>query len=83
LRTIVTLSDIDEAINNLGYTNEKQIKTRIINALRQFYSDESSVRTVTKINPDDLISLIRDTDNRLEDSCIGDTTPVDRYPGWA
>ena len=54
MRTIVTLLGIDEAINNLGYTNEKQIKTRVIRALRQFYSDESSVRTVTKINPDDL-----------------------------
>jgi len=66
LGAIVTLSGIDKAINNLGYSNEKQIKTRVIRTLRQFYSDENSVLTVTKVNPDDLIRLIWDTGNSIE-----------------
>jgi formylglycine-generating enzyme required for sulfatase activity len=61
LRAIVTLSGIDEAIKDLGYTNDKHIKTRFIKALRQYYSDENSIRTVTEINPDDLIRFIWDT----------------------
>ena len=66
MRSIVTLSGIDEAINNLGYTNEKHIKTRVIRALRQFYSDEHSIRTITRIEADDLIKSIWDTDNSIE-----------------
>jgi hypothetical protein len=66
LRAIVTLAGIDEAIKNLGYTNDKHIKTRFIKALRRYYSDENSIRTVTEINSDDLIRFIWDTDGSHE-----------------
>jgi len=62
LRAIVTLAGIDEAIQNLGYTNDRHIKTRFIRALRQYYSDEGSIRAISGISSDELIRYIWETD---------------------
>ena len=59
--SIATLAGIDEALSNLNYRNEKALKYRLINAIRGYYTDESSVQTIQSIESDDLVKLLWDT----------------------
>ena len=64
---IITLKDIEEAIDNLNYKSETTLKSKLIHAIRNFYQNESSVEALTSIDVEDLVKSVWDTgdDNEL------------------
>ena len=61
MASVITLKGIDQAISNLNYRNKNSLKYRIVNNVRQFYENESSVESMQGINGDELIKVLWNT----------------------
>lgn len=59
----ISIKGIDEAISNLNYQNPQALKYKLVHVVRDFYEDESSVKSLQKINAEELIRAIWDTDD--------------------
>lgn len=58
---IITIKDIEEAVNNLNYKSETTLKSKLIRAVRNYYPDESSIETLKAIDTEELVKYIWDT----------------------
>jgi formylglycine-generating enzyme required for sulfatase activity len=58
---IVTLKDIDEAIEGLNYRNETTFKYKLIHAVRNSYADESSIESLQSIDTEELVRIVWET----------------------
>jgi len=58
---VITLKGIDQAISNLNYRNKNSLKYRLVNILRQFYENESSVESMHSIDTEELVKLLWNT----------------------
>jgi hypothetical protein len=58
---IITLTNIEEAMDNLNYRSESTLKSKLIRAVRNFYPDESSIGTLKSIDAEELVKYIWDT----------------------
>lgn len=58
---IIKLQDIDEAIENLHYKNETTLKSRLLRAVRQYYSDDSSAESLQTIDAEELVKTVWET----------------------
>ena len=58
---VIKLQDIDEAIENLRYKNETTLKSRLLRAVRQYYSDDDASGSLQTINAEELVSTIWET----------------------
>ncbi|PKN76444.1 MAG: hypothetical protein CVU52_04765 [Deltaproteobacteria bacterium HGW-Deltaproteobacteria-10] len=63
---IISLKNIDEAIDSLNYKSETTLKSKLIRAVRNFYPDESSLETLTSIDTEELVKFIWDTGDNAE-----------------
>jgi formylglycine-generating enzyme required for sulfatase activity len=55
---IISLNSIEETINQLNYRSDKSLKYKLLHAIRAFYTDEASVRTIEAIPPEPLIEAL-------------------------
>ena len=62
---ITSTKDIDEAIDNLNYKSETTLKSRLLRAVRNYYS-ENSLAGLTYIDTEELVKSIWDTGNDRE-----------------
>jgi formylglycine-generating enzyme required for sulfatase activity len=60
---VITIKGIDQAISNLNYRNKNSLKYRLVNTIRQFYKNESSIESIDSIGTEQLITLLWDTVN--------------------
>ena len=58
---VIKLQDIDEAIENLRYKNETTLKSRLLRAVRQYYSDDDASGSLQTIDAEELVSTIWET----------------------
>ena len=58
MASLITLKGIDQAISNLTYKNENAPKYRLVTAIRHYYKDENSVRTLQSIDADELAKVL-------------------------
>ncbi len=58
---IITIQGIDQAISNLNYTNKKALKYRLVNTIRGYYADESSIESIPEIDTDELVKVLWNT----------------------
>jgi formylglycine-generating enzyme required for sulfatase activity len=58
---IVTLKDIDEAIDSLSYKSETTLKCKLIRAVRNLYPDDSSIEALKSIDTEELVKVVWDT----------------------
>ncbi|MGV8057683.1 MAG: SUMF1/EgtB/PvdO family nonheme iron enzyme [Smithellaceae bacterium] len=63
---IITLKDIEEAIDNLNYRSETTLKSKLIRAIRNFYPDESSIEALESIDTEELVKSIWETGDDQE-----------------
>ncbi|HLZ19884.1 MAG TPA: SUMF1/EgtB/PvdO family nonheme iron enzyme [Smithellaceae bacterium] len=63
---IIRLSDIDEAIENLRYKSETTLKAKLVRAVRQYYTDDTSSETLQAIDTEDLVKAIWETGDDRE-----------------
>ncbi len=63
---IISLKNIDEAIDSLNYKSETTLKSKLIRAVRNFYPEESSAETMTSIDTEELVKSIWDTGDDAE-----------------
>lgn len=63
---IIRLSDIDEAIENLHYKSETTLKAKLVRAVRQYYTDDTSSETLQAIDTEDLVKAIWETGDDRE-----------------
>ncbi|MEN6620133.1 MAG: SUMF1/EgtB/PvdO family nonheme iron enzyme [Smithella sp.] len=59
--SIITIQNIEETISNLNYRSETTLKSKLIRAVRNFYTDENSIEALTSINTEELVKYIWDT----------------------
>ena len=57
----VSLKGIDEAISNLNYKNPEALKSRLVDVMRGYYQDESSIESLHKLDAVELIKVLWDT----------------------
>ncbi|MEE8299956.1 MAG: hypothetical protein V3R28_01470, partial [Desulfatiglandales bacterium] len=58
---VITIQGIDQAISNLNYTNKKALKYRLVNTIRGYYADESSIESIPEIDTDELVKVLWNT----------------------
>jgi formylglycine-generating enzyme required for sulfatase activity/ElaB/YqjD/DUF883 family membrane-anchored ribosome-binding protein len=58
---VIKLQDIDEAIENLRYKNETTLKSRLLRAVRQYYSDDDSAESLQTIDAEELVKTVWET----------------------
>ena len=58
---VITIQGIDQAISNLNYTNKKALKYRLVNTIRGYYADESSIESIQEIDTDELLKVLWNT----------------------
>ncbi len=58
---IIKLQDIDEAIENLRYKNETTLKFKLLRAVRQYYTDETSAESLQGIDTEELVRTVWET----------------------
>ena len=63
---IISLKNIEEAIDSLNYKSETTLKSKLIRAVRNFYQDESSIEALTSIDAEELVKYIWDTGDNSE-----------------
>ena len=63
---IISLQDIDEAIDNLNYKSETTLKSRLIRAVRQYYLDDASTVPPETIDTEALVRIIWETGDDAE-----------------
>lgn len=63
---IIRLSDIDEAIENLRYKSETTLKAKLVRAVRQYYTDDTTSETLQAIDTEDLVKAIWETGDDRE-----------------
>src|SRR5512145_98635 len=63
---IIRLSDIDEAIENLRYKSETTLKAKLVRAVPQYYTDDTSSETLKAIDTEDLVKAIWETGDDRE-----------------
>jgi len=63
---IIRLQDIDEAIENLHYKSETTLKAKLLRAVRQYYTDDSSSETLATIDTEELVKAIWETGDDRE-----------------
>jgi formylglycine-generating enzyme required for sulfatase activity len=63
---IISLQDIDEAIENLRYKNETTLKAKLLKAVRQCYPDDVSPDSLLAIQTEDLVKTIWETGDDRE-----------------
>ena len=63
---IFKLQDIDEAIENLRYKNETTLKSRLLRAVRQHYSDDAATESLPAIDAEALVKAIWETGDDSE-----------------
>ena len=61
MASIITLKGIDQGISNLNCRNKNALKYRLVNIVRQFYENESSVESIQGIESDELVKVLWDT----------------------
>lgn len=61
MASVITIQGIDQAISNLNYTNKNALKYRLVNTIRGYYADESSVETLPEIDTDELVKVLWNT----------------------
>jgi len=66
LSSTITKNGLETAISNLRYRNPKLPKTRLIEAIRSFYTAEDALETVSRIDTDTLIGMIWEPDDNPE-----------------
>ncbi len=57
----ITREGIDEALSHFHYKDKKTLKSRFIRLVRRYYEDERAIETLTRIDTDELITLLWDT----------------------
>jgi len=62
----ITLDGIDQAISNLKYKNENTLKYKFVHHIRQYYTVENAVVSLTEIEHEELIKMLWDTDHSPE-----------------
>ena len=60
MRSIITLAGIDEAIDNLHYS-DRVLKYKLIHSIREYYEDEASIESIVDVPSDELIKRLWDT----------------------
>ena len=63
---IISLKNIEEAIDSLNYKSETTLKSKLIRAVRNFYPDESSLETLTSIDTEELVKYVWETGDDAE-----------------
>lgn len=63
---VIKLQDIDEAIENLHYKNETTLKSRLLRAVRQYYSDDASAESLQTIDAEELVKIVWETGDDRE-----------------
>jgi len=58
---MITLKGIDQAISSLNFSNHNALKPRLVDLIRQSYTDESSVESKASIDTDELVKILWDT----------------------
>ena len=58
---VIRLQDIDEAIENLHYKSETTLKAKLVRAVRQYYTDDSSSESLAAIDTEELVKTIWET----------------------
>lgn len=58
MAAILKIQDIDDAISNLNYKSRETLKYKLIQTLRQYYTDDSTVESLQSINHDELIKAL-------------------------
>jgi hypothetical protein len=66
MASVITLQGIDRAISNLNYRSKKSLKYRLVNAIRQFYTDQASVDTIREIDVHRLAKTLWDAQDAPE-----------------
>jgi len=67
MASAITLKGIDQAISGLEYKNESTLKYRFVQYIREFYTREDCVESLTRIDHAELIRNLWDTDGSLEE----------------
>jgi len=67
MASAITLKGIDQAISNLKYRNKGTLKYKFVHNIRQYYTHEGCVESLTKIDHAELIKIIWDTNGDLEE----------------
>lgn len=65
---IITIKDIEEALDSLNYKSETTLKRRLIHAIRNFYVDDNSIETLTSIDTEEIIKSVWQTGD--DPACI-------------
>ena len=63
---INSLKDIDEAIEGLNYRSETTLKYKLIHAIRNCYTDESSMEALRAIDAEELVKSVWETGDNPE-----------------
>jgi len=63
---IISLKNIEEAIDGLNYKSETTLKSKLIRAIRNFYSDDSSIESLTSVDTEELVKYVWDTGDDVE-----------------
>ena len=58
---MITLKGIDQAVSNLNFNNRNALKPRLVELIRQSYTDENSVESTLSIDTDELVKILWDT----------------------
>ncbi len=58
---VITIQGIDQAISNLNYIHKKALKYRLVNLIRGYYADESSIESIPEIDTDELVKMLWNT----------------------
>ncbi|MFH2065317.1 MAG: SUMF1/EgtB/PvdO family nonheme iron enzyme [Pseudomonadota bacterium] len=66
MSSTITKNGLETAISNLRYRNPKLPKTRLIEAIRSFYTAEDALETISRIDADALIRMIWEPDDNPE-----------------
>jgi formylglycine-generating enzyme required for sulfatase activity len=63
---IISLKDIDEAVEGLNYRSDTTLKYKLIHAVRNCYTDKSSVQALKAIDTEELVKSIWETGDNAE-----------------
>jgi len=62
MASVITLKGIDQGISNLNYRNKNSLKYSLVNTVRQFYENESSVESIHSIDTEELVKVLWNTE---------------------
>jgi hypothetical protein len=62
----ITLEGIDQAVSSLKYKNKNTLKYKFVHHIRQYYTVENAVVSLTEIEHEELIKMLWDTDHSPE-----------------